>query len=157
MGEIKQVIFAEGSGTSRAPMAAGILQAMPEAAGLTVEARGTLVQFPEPLNQKTEAVMISNGIVWENFSSRQLSEEDFSEGTMVFTMESSTRQKILDIYENATEENTRLLSAYVGDELEIVDPYGGTLQAYGLCYEVLKKSMEKLVELIRQEGETGNE
>ena len=52
-------------------------------ADFSVEARGLLVQFPEPLNQKAEAVMISNGIVWENFSSRQLEESDFEDGTMV--------------------------------------------------------------------------
>ena len=148
MGEIKRIVFAVGSGTSRAPMAAGILRSMPKAAGLTVEARGTLVQFPEPLNQKAEAVMISNGIVWENFSSSQLTEEDFTEDTLVFTMEASQRQKILDNYQNATEENTKVLSQYVGDELEIMDPYGGTLQSYGLCFETLKNCMDKLVELL---------
>lgn len=146
MKKIKRIVFAVGSGTSRAPMAAGILKSMPQAAGIEVEARGMLVQFPEPLNQKAEAVMISNGIIWENFSSSQLTEEDFSEGTLVFAMEASGRQKILDTYSNATEENTKVLSTFVGDELEIMDPYGGTLQTYGLCFEVLKKSMEKLVE-----------
>lgn len=148
MGEIKKIVFAVGSGTSRAPMAAGILKSMPEAAGLEVEARGTLVQFPEPLNQKAEAIMISNGIAWENFSSSQLTEEDFSEKTLVFAMDAAERQKILDSYQNATEENTRVLSAFVGDELEIMDPYGGTLQAYGLCFEMLKKSMERLIKLL---------
>ena len=74
MEEIKRIIFASDSGTSRAAMAAGILRSLPEAADFSVEARGLLVQFPEPLNQKAEAVMISNGIVWENFSSRQLEE-----------------------------------------------------------------------------------
>ena len=33
----------------------------------------------------------------------------------------------------------------VGDELEILDPYGGTLQSYGLCYESLRATLKKLV------------
>lgn len=151
MGKIRKVIFASDSGTSRAAMAAGILRSLPAAEDLTVEARGLLVQFPEPLNQKAEAVMISNGIVWENFSSRQLEESDFDGRTMVFTMSASQRQKILDTYEGATEENTRVLSAYVGDELEIVDPYGGSLQVYGLCFEVLKNAIERLPERWKEE------
>ena len=151
MEEIKRIIFASDSGTSRAAMAAGILRSLPEAADFSVEARGLLVQFPEPLNQKAEAVMISNGIVWENFSSRQLEESDFDGRTMVFTMSASQRQKILDTYEGATEENTRVLSAYVGDELEIVDPYGGLLQVYGLCFEVLKNAIERLPERWKEE------
>ena len=59
MEEIKRIIFASDSGTSRAAMPAGILRSLPEAADFSVEARGLLVQFPEPLNQKAEAVMIS--------------------------------------------------------------------------------------------------
>ena len=151
MEEIKRIIFASDSGTSRAAMAAGILRSLPEAADFSVEARGLLVQFPEPLNQKAEAVMISNGIVWENFSSRQLEESDFEDGTMVFTMSADQRQKILETYDGATEENTRVLSAYVGDELEIVDPYGGSLQVYGLCFEVLKNAIERLPKKLREE------
>lgn len=151
MEKIRKIIFASDSGTSRAAMAAGILRSLPTAADLTVEARGLLVQFPEPLNQKAEAVMISNGITWDNFSSCQLEETDFDSGTMVFTMSANQRQKILETYERATEENTRVLSAYVGDELEIVDPYGGSLQVYGLCFEVLKNAIERLPERLREE------
>ena len=124
MEEIKRIIFASDSGTSRAAMAAGILRSLPEAADFSVEARGLLVQFPEPLNQKAEAVMISNGIVWENFSSRQLEESDFDGRTMVFTMSASQRQKILDTYEGATEENTRVLSAYVETNWRLWIPTG---------------------------------
>ena len=44
------------------------------------------------------------------------------------------------------------LRELVGDELEILNPYGGTLQSYGLCYETLNKSIQKLVNLMN-EGE----
>ena len=65
-GRDKKDHFCFGQRTSRAAMAAGS-RSLPEAADFSVEARGLLVQFPEPLNQKAEAVMISNGIVWERF------------------------------------------------------------------------------------------
>jgi protein-tyrosine phosphatase len=38
----------------------------------------------------------------------------------------------------------------VGDELEIIDPYGGELPAYGLCYETLRKSIKKLVRMLNE-------
>jgi protein-tyrosine-phosphatase len=75
-------------------------------------------------------------------------DSDFSENTLVITMEESQRQKILSEYTNATEENTRLLNELVGDELEVMDPYGGSVQTYGLCYEVLKASIEKLMRVL---------
>lgn len=56
MEEIKRIIFASDSGTSRAAMAAGILRSLPEAADFSVEARGLLVQFPEPLKDRKSVV-----------------------------------------------------------------------------------------------------
>ena len=148
MNKVNRVIFASGSGTSRAPMATAIFHATPHTRPIICEARGLIVQFPEPLNQKAEAILISNGINLSDYSSIQLSESDFSEHTLVITMEESGRQKILSEYENATEENTRLLNELVGDELEVMNPYGGSVQTYGLCYEVLKASIERLMRVL---------
>ncbi|MCR5194741.1 MAG: phosphotyrosine protein phosphatase [Pseudobutyrivibrio sp.] len=146
--KINRVIFASGSGTSRAPMATAIFHATEHSRPIVCEARGLIVQFPEPLNQKVEAVLISNGIELKDYSSKQLMDSDFVENTLVITMEETQRQKILSEYTNATEENTRLLNELVGDELEVMDPYGGSMQSYGLCYEVLKASIEKLMRVI---------
>ncbi len=148
MKNISRVIFASGSGTSRAPMATAIFLATPRSRQFVCEARGLVVQFPEPLNQKAEAVLISNGIELKDYSSKQLMESDFTENTLVITMESSQKSKILTEYENATEDNTKLLNELVGDELEVMDPYGGPIQTYGLCYEVLKVSIEKLMRIL---------
>lgn len=148
MNKINRVIFASGSGTSRAPMATAIFHAFRHSRPIICEARGLIVQFPEPLNQKAEAILISNGIELKDYSSKQLQDSDFSENTLVITMEEQGRQKILSEYDNATEENTRLLNELVGDELEVMDPYGGSVQTYGLCYEILKVSIEKLIKLL---------
>ena len=53
--------------------------------------------------------------------------------------------------EHATEENTFVLSTFVGDELEILDTYGAPLQSYGLCFEVIKRSVEKALERLYPE------
>lgn len=132
-------------------MAAGILSEMALKHPVEVVSRGLVVLFPEPLNQKAEAVMISNGINMEGYTSTQLAEEDFTPDTLVFVMERSQLEKIIEKYENVIPENIFVLNEFVGDELEIVDPYGGTLQAYGLCYEVIRKSIQKLVELLEEE------
>ena len=57
----------------------------------------------------------------------------------------------LEKYENANPENVHVLTELVGEELEIIDPYGGTLQAYGLCYETMRKTIKKLVNLLNEE------
>ena len=150
MNTYKKIIFADNAGNSRAPMAAELLKEYTMKQPIDIQARGIVVLFPEPLNQKTEAVLISNGITLENYMSSQLEEEDFALDTLIVVMENGDKQKILDLFENAIPENVQVLTELVGDELEIMYPYGGTLQSYGICYETLSKSVKKLAALLNK-------
>lgn len=152
MKEYNRIMFACGSDTCRAPMAAGIMAEYNLKRPVEILARGLVVLFPEPLNQKAEAVMISNGISTEGFVSTQISEEELTEDTLVLVMEHTQMDKLLEQYPGANPQNVHVLTEFVGDELEIIDPYGGTLQSYGLCYEMLRKTISKLVNLLN-EGE----
>ena len=150
MNTYKKIIFADNAGNSRAPMAAELLKEYTMKQPIDIQARGIVVLFPEPLNQRTEAVLISNGITLENYMSSQLEEEDFALDTLIVVMENGDKQKILDLFENAIPENVQVLTELVGDELEIMNPYGGTLQSYGICYETLSKSVKKLAALLNK-------
>lgn len=147
-----RIIFVGKSGTCREPMAKGILQDFTLKRPIEIMARGLVVLFPEPMNQKAEAVLISNGIVMEGFMSEQLMEEEIMEDTLVLTMEQAHKERLLENYVNIGPEQVYVLTEFVGDELEILDPYGGMLQSYGLCYETLRKSIKKLVAILN-EGE----
>lgn len=147
-----KVIFIGDSGTCRAPMAAAIFKEYRLKHPVEIESRALVALFPEPMNQKAEAVLISNGINIENHMSTQLVEEDFSQDTLMIVMEEVHKEKILKDYQNADPENVQVLTQLVGDELEIIDPYGGTLQSYGLCYETLNKTIKKLIDKMN-EGE----
>lgn len=148
MKEYHRIMFVAESGTSRAPMAVGIMGEYTLKRPVEVIARGLVVLFPEPLNQKAEAVMVSNGINLEGYMSTQLAEEDLTDDTLVLVMERTQLEKILEKYENANPENVFVLTELVGEELEIVNPYGGSLQVYGLCYESMRKTIRKLVDLL---------
>ncbi len=147
-----RVVFVAESGNCREPMAAGILADLGLKRQIEVVARGLVVLFPEPLNQKAEAVMISNGIPTEGYMSSPLTAEDLEEDTLVLAMEGKQREKILEMFEDAKPENVQVLTEFVGDELEIIDPYGGALQMYGLCYEMLLSSIRKLA-VVLDKGE----
>ena len=152
MKPYNRIIFVAQSGTSREPMAAGIIKDFVLKRPCEILARGLEVQFPEPMNQKAEAVLISNGINLEGFSSKALSEEEITEDTLVLTMEYGQRDKLLELFPDTDSKSVHVLTEYVGDELEILDPYGGALPSYGLCYETLRKSIKKLVKILN-EGE----
>lgn len=146
----KRIIFVSESGTCRAPMAAGILNDSTLKTPVEIFSRGLVVLFSEPLNQKAEAVMISNGILMDNFMSTQLTQEDITQDTLILTLETAQKQKILEKYESINQENVFELTEFVGDELEIINPYGGNLRTYGLCYEMLSKTIKKLVKLLNE-------
>ena len=151
MDEFNRIIFVCESGTARSAMAERIFNDFSLKHPLDVESRGLVVLFPEPMNQKAEAVLISNGVSTRDFMSVQLTEEDLTLDTLVLTMEYIQKERILEHYENAVPENIHVLTELVGDELEILDPYGGSLQSYGLCYETMRKTIQKLVNLLNEE------
>lgn len=150
MRHYSKIIFVCESGTSRAPMAEAIMKEYTIRYPVEIESRGLVVLFPEPINQKAEAVLISNGIDMSEKMSAQLVGEDLSPDNLLLTFEASQREKILEQYEEASHANVQVLTELVGDELEIMNPYGGTLQSYGLCYETLNKTIQKLVNLINE-------
>jgi protein-tyrosine phosphatase len=147
-----KIVFVGESGTSRSAMALAIMKEYRLKQPVEIMCRALVALFSEPINQKAEAVLISNGITVGEYISVQLSEEDFADDTLMIVMEEVQREKIVESYENANPMNIQVLTEMVGDELEIINPYGGSLQLYGLCYETLNKSIKKLVEKLN-EGE----
>ena len=68
-------------------MAAALLRECSMNREIEILARGLVVLFPEPLNQKVDAILISNGINMEGYMSEQLVAEDVDEHTLVLVME----------------------------------------------------------------------
>lgn len=97
--EYNKLIFVAQTGTCREAMAAGIMGDFTLRHPLEILSRGLVVQFQEPMNQKAEAVLISNGINMENYVSQQLTEEDLTEDALVITMEEIHRERILEQFE----------------------------------------------------------
>ena len=144
----KKLIFVDTNDNCRGQMAEMILKRKFLTNPLTIESRGMVVLFPEPLNQKAEAVMISNGITLENYMSSQLEPSDFGEHTLVLTFDQAAKEKVLEM-EGA--QNVEVLTELTGDELEILDPYGAELVTYGICYETLSNTIHKLAEILNEE------
>jgi protein-tyrosine phosphatase len=144
LNQYKKVVFVGETGNSRSPMAAAIMKQMPKAAGLEIDACGMVSLFPEPVNGKVEAVLAGNGIRMDGFESRQLEGGDFEEDTMIVAVDEGVFRRILEKFE--IRENVYLLEGLAGSVEPLVNPYGGTLQDYGKCYEQMESMIKKLVE-----------
>ena len=148
-----KVVFVCKSGTCRAPMAAALLRECSLKQEIEILSRGLVVLFPEPLNQKASAVLISNGINLEGYMSEQLLAEDVDDHTLVLIMEEKHMSQVLAIIGEDKLPQVQVLTTLVGEELEIMDPYGAPLPSYGLCFESLSKTIKKLAAWLNEQGE----
>lgn len=148
--KVNRIIFLDKRGNTRSAMARALYEKMFPDSGIEVMARGLVVSFSEPLNQKTEAVMAGNGLETDDFRSEELSDKDITDETLILTMNAKQRSDVISEFEVANDDNTFVLSEFAGEELEIMDPYGGNLQVYGICLEALGQTIEKLPDRIKE-------
>lgn len=146
----KKIIFVCNGGTCRSPMAKAILESMELRAPVQVEARGLVSLFPEPLNQKTEAILAANGLKIDGYRSEELKREEITDETLVLTMDETLRKKVCEKYPEL--EEVYNYTEFVGLDGDIYNPYGDTLADYGACYTQLKETAMKLADKINQEA-----
>ena len=146
MEEYRKIIFVCETGTARAHMAAEIMRRDYKGDDLEIKARGLVVLFPEPLNEKTEAIMVSNGLDVSGLMAEPLTEEDVAPECLVIAMNSAQKRKIMDDFDRSR--NIHTLREIVGETGDVMDPYGGPLTGYGKCFEEIEELVHKLIDKI---------
>ena len=149
MKKYNRLIFVSNSDTCRGPMAEAILKSKFLLSELEVESRGLVVLFPEPVNQKAEAILASHGLTMKDHTAKMLEQEDFDERTLILVMEDALKQRIFQEHENV--QNTWQLSEYIKEETDVTEPVGGSLADYGACYELLDCMISSLVVVLNEE------
>ena len=147
----RRIIFVSATDSARGPIAAELLRNQDLEQEYIVDSRGMVVLFPEPVNQKAEAVMRSNGLTMEKHFSQQFDGENILDDTLVLTMEESQKDKLRTEYENVR--NIYTLNEFTGDAAEIPNPYGKPLTAYGECFEVMERLIAELAEKLNSSAE----
>lgn len=87
--------------TARAPMAKAILQSKELPWPMEIGSRGLVVLFPQPVNQKVEAVLARNGLSAKDHTTTPLTAEDINDDTLLLVMEDSQREKIREDFPDA--------------------------------------------------------
>ena len=140
----RRITFVCGTDTARAPMAAELLRQHELRQEYVIDSRGMVVLFPEPANQKAEAIMKSAQMTLEGHISRGINEEDLQEDSLILAIDESQKNKLLAEYGQS--ENIYTLSEFAGVDTQIPDPYGKPLTAYGECFEILRMLIDKLAQ-----------
>ena len=142
MQKFSRLIFVDGDDTARTHMARVIMEKKYLLEPMEICSRGLVVLFPEPVNQKAEAVLISNGLTAKEHTAAPLEQEDIDGGTLILTMEEEQKGKIWSTYENA--QHVYTLAEYIHMSGDISPLYGEPLTSYGKCYELLAEMIDRL-------------
>jgi len=144
------LIFVDEDDNSRSAMAKIIMQSKFLLKSMAIESRGLVVLFPEPLNQKAEAVLIGNGYSVAGHEAKPLRQEDINEEVLILTMEDSQKEKIRMNYEQVL--NVYTLTEYLKWQVGVVPLFGEPLTEYGKCYELLEALIAGLVVQLNEES-----
>lgn len=146
----RRILFISKSDNCRGPMAAELLRHENLVQEYKIGSRGMVVLFPEPANQKAEAIMRSQQMTLVNHEGTQLDETDLDEDTLILTFEESQKWKIISDYENVKHVYT--LGEYIDDDRVVGSSHGQPLNVYGENFELLKKLIHKLAERLNEEA-----
>lgn len=145
----RRVLFIGNSDNCRGPMAAEILRHESLTKEYKIGSRGMVVLFPEPANQKAEAIMRSHQMTLASHEATQFTEDDLDDETLVLTFEESQKWKIVSEYGNV--KNVYTLSEFVEDERIVPSALGQPLTVYGGNFELMRELMRKLAEKLNEE------
>ena len=146
----RRILFVSNSDNCRGPMAAEILRNQLLLQEYEVDSRGMIVLFPEPANQKAEAIMKSQQMTLESHEATSFSEKDLDDDTLVLTLEEPYKWKIVSEYENV--KNVFTLNEYIEDDRQVLSTHGQPLVEYGENFELLKELIVKLAEKLNKEA-----
>lgn len=145
----RNIYFISGSDTGRGPMAAELLRQQRLKKEFQIYSRGLVVLFPEPVNPKVETILKSNDRSIEGYMARQFDPEELEEGSLVLTMDQRQKEKIVELC--GQEQEVYVLAEFVAEEVEVPDPYGGSLKEYGAAYEIIEALVQKLADKLNIE------
>ncbi len=144
-----KLVFVGTDNTSVSPMAEAAAQKVLALEDILIESKGMVVLFPEPVNPKAEAILVSHGLSMKDHMSAELTEDEFDERTLIVTVNTDVKERLLRDYERA--QNVYSLGEFAGEENEVNDPYGGDLADYGHCYDRLEELVRKLADRLVKE------
>ena len=103
-----------------------------------------VVLFEEPINPKCNLLLTKNNYdISGHNQSRQLTEEDLTEESLILTMTLSEKVKLIEQFEH--EENVYTIGEFVGEDTDIVVPGSGEDEKYRECFEELVLRVNKVI------------
>lgn len=139
------VLFVCTGNTCRSPMAEAILKSM-KIEGLEVKSAGVFTSDGLPASTNAQKVLDKEKIP-HSHQSTQLTEETIRWADYILTMTRGHKQMIVDLYPDS-KGKIYTLKEFAGEteDLDISDPFGGSLEIYEQTYKEIFRYIEKAIE-----------
>ena len=139
---MKRVLFVCTGNTCRSPMAELIFNTKVREKGINAQAQSAGLCTIEGLliNDNSYEALKEIGIESDFFSSTDIYDLELNSFDLIFGMTADHVKELTEM--GIPEEKLRLLNA---DKGGVSDPYGGNLNTYKLCRDILSENIEKVI------------
>ncbi len=151
--EIKSIGFVCTANTCRSPMAEYYTKKIVQEKNLkiNISSRG-IYALEEEMCSEAKEVLKRNGIVVDNHISKQL-DRNFMENNDLILVMTKKHKEIITAFFPEYKNKVFTLLEYAGyGSGDIYDPYGKSYYEYELAFRNIKKSIDKIIELIQKKS-----
>lgn len=146
----RKILFVSNSDNCRGPMAAELLRHESLKQEYEIGSRGMVALFPEPANQKAEAIMRSHKMTLASHEATQLEQSDLTDETLVLTFSENQKWKIISEYNYVKHVYT--INEFVEDDRVVHSAHGQALVVYGENFKLLRELVKKLAVKLNEEA-----
>ena len=142
-----KIMFICTGNTCRSPMAAAMAAEIFTKAGLVAEilSAGVSAWPNQPASHHAISAMEEDGLCLVTHKSTLVSDTLLTEASLVLTMTDHHKTVLLSDHPSA-KDKIYTLGEYAGEDTDISDPYGGSLEEYRACASQIRKMLLCIVE-----------